>query len=58
VEFIIVFSDGRMSICVVPGYLSGESASGRTLHSPIARPSSTLVSSASLRASLGSHSFI
>jgi hypothetical protein len=43
---------------LIPGYLSGKLANGRTLHPPIARPSSTLVSSASLRAEPGSHSLI
>jgi hypothetical protein len=44
--------------CMVPGYLSGKPASAPTLHPPIARQSSTLVSRASLPLDPGSHSLI
>jgi hypothetical protein len=43
---------------LIPGYMSRKSASDRTLHPQFARPSSTLVSSASLRAYPGSHSLL
>jgi hypothetical protein len=43
---------------LVPGYMSGKPANGRTFPPPIARPSSTLVLSASLRADPDSHFLI
>jgi hypothetical protein len=43
---------------LVPGYMFGKLANGRTLYPPIVRPSSTLASIASLRADPGSHSRI
>jgi hypothetical protein len=48
----------RLFPCLVPGYLSGKRAGGRTLRPPIARPSSTLASSATFRADSGSDSLI
>jgi hypothetical protein len=43
---------------LVPGNLLGKSDSDHNLHSPFARPSMTLVSSASLRVDMDSHSLI